>query len=221
MDHKLAVTQQSVEKYTLNELSPDERRDFEEHMFDCPICSDLVRQNFTVAENLKEVLLENRQLGVASERQRSGWFNWRVAWLAPTFAGIAAICGISYQSLRTAPGAMAQILPQKEVPRVDLLQPAARGAGSVPVVHINRKTSDFVLPLNVDTLPACPLSGELDDAKNRKLTTVSGKLADPELPLRIQVAAKRFPAGRYQVILRCDSDLKSAVAFPFAIAAAN
>ena len=39
MDHSEAVEQMLAERYLLNELPPEMRDAFEEHMFDCPECA--------------------------------------------------------------------------------------------------------------------------------------------------------------------------------------
>ena len=39
MDHEAAVQQMVVEQYLLDELAPELRDEFEEHLFDCAECS--------------------------------------------------------------------------------------------------------------------------------------------------------------------------------------
>ena len=39
MNHSEAVEQMTSERYLLNELAPDARDAFEEHVFDCPECA--------------------------------------------------------------------------------------------------------------------------------------------------------------------------------------
>jgi hypothetical protein len=199
MDHKLAETRQSVEKYTLNELSPDERDQFEEHMFDCPICSDLVRQNFTVVENLKQVLLES------PIAQRASWRDWlRVPSLVPTFAALALACVVGYQNAGTE---MTQVLPQ-----IAALKATSRGA--VPVVPVNSKSRFFVLPVNAGQLPAGPFQCELDNAGAQ---AASGeKLADVAL-VQIQFPTRSLTAGRHTLVLRSHSQPSSPITYTFEV----
>jgi hypothetical protein len=58
MDHETAVQLQAAERYVLDEFSPKERVDFEEHFFGCPGCADEVRSATILAANTKVVLKE-------------------------------------------------------------------------------------------------------------------------------------------------------------------
>ncbi len=58
MDHETAVQLQAAERYVLDEFSPKERADFEEHFFGCPGCADEVRSATILAANTKVVLKE-------------------------------------------------------------------------------------------------------------------------------------------------------------------
>lgn len=58
MDHETAVQLQAAERYVLEEFSPEERADFEEHFFGCPGCADEVRSATLLAANTKVVLKE-------------------------------------------------------------------------------------------------------------------------------------------------------------------
>ena len=51
MDHETAVQLQAAERYVLEEFSPKERADFEEHFFGCPGCADEVRSATILAAN--------------------------------------------------------------------------------------------------------------------------------------------------------------------------
>jgi hypothetical protein len=58
MDHETAVQLQAAERYVLEEFSPKERADFEEHFFGCPGCADEVRSATILAANTRVVLKE-------------------------------------------------------------------------------------------------------------------------------------------------------------------
>jgi len=194
MDHKLAETSQSVEKYTLNELSEDERTQFEEHMFDCPICSDLVRQNFTVTENLKQVLREE------PVQQRVSWRDWfRVPSLVPAFAALALAGIVGYQNF--GPSELAQVLPQMAA-----LKPAARG--TVPVVPAGAR----LLPVNADQLPIGPFEFELDNSDVRGRGQKTG--ADAQIQI---LFSKSLPAGRHTLKLVSDAEKADPITYTFEV----
>jgi hypothetical protein len=194
MDHKLAEASQSVEKYTLNELSEDERAQFEEHMFDCPICSDLVRQNFTVTENLKQVLREGPAV------QRAAWRDWfRVPSLVPTFAALALACVIGYQDFGGSDSA--QVLPQ-----VAALKPASRG--TVPVIPAGAR----LLPVNADQLPVGAFEFELDHSAVRG----HGQKTEADAPIQI-LFPKPLSSGHHSLKLISDADKADSITYTFEV----
>jgi anti-sigma factor RsiW len=204
MDHKLAETQQSVERYMLNELSPEERAEFEDHMFDCPSCSERVRQDFTVMENLKEVL---REEPVA---QRAGWLEWlRVPSLVPTFAALALACVVGYQNFGGA-GEMAVVLPQ-----VAVLKATSRGDNASVAVQVGSKAASFELAVPIDS--AGPFECEFQNAAGAKVMTLKSGSENPDLDLTFQLPTKRFPAGRYQLILHSASNPADSIAYTFEV----
>lgn len=56
MDHNEAVRQKATERYLLDELDPDVRDQFEEHLFDCRDCALDVRAAAMLVEQSKVVL---------------------------------------------------------------------------------------------------------------------------------------------------------------------
>jgi len=194
MDHNLAETSHSVEKYTLNELSEDERTQFEEHMFDCPICSDLVRQNFTVTENLKQVLRE------APAEQRVSWRSWfQIPSLVPAFAALALACVVGYQNI--GPSETAQVLPQMAA-----LKAASRG--TIPAIPAGAR----LLPVNADQLPIGPFEFQLDNS------AVRGQGQKTEADAQIQILfSKSLPAGRHTLKLVSDADKADPITYTFEV----
>ena len=59
VNHQTAVDRNLAERYLLGELDTAEAAEFEEHFFDCPACSEDVRQANRMVANLKAVLREN------------------------------------------------------------------------------------------------------------------------------------------------------------------
>ena len=58
-DHEQAMKVHAAERYVLDELSPEERDDFEEHYFMCVKCAEEVRIAAAFADNAKSVFRED------------------------------------------------------------------------------------------------------------------------------------------------------------------
>jgi hypothetical protein len=109
MDHNEAVRQKATERYLLDELDPEVRDQFEEHLFDCQECALDVRAAAMFVEQTKVVLAEPAATSplpvsapVAAER---GWFAWfRPAFAVPVLALLLAVIG--YQNFVTYPHLM-------------------------------------------------------------------------------------------------------------------
>src|SRR5438093_13705827 len=91
MDHEEAIKLRAAERYILQELSPDERDDFEEHYFMCVECADEVRSVFALAHNAKSVFAGQAQAATPrpvalQERPSNWWIRLRPAVAAPEAA---------------------------------------------------------------------------------------------------------------------------------------
>ena len=87
MNHDVVVRQKMTERYLLDELNPQQRDEFEEHLFDCPECAIDVRAGATFVEQSKAILAENApetspvHVPLAAPL-KAGW----LPWLRPAFA---------------------------------------------------------------------------------------------------------------------------------------
>jgi hypothetical protein len=84
MDHETAVQLQAAERYVLDEFSPEERADFEEHFFGCARCADEVRSATILAANtkvvLKETTLAEENARKAAAERANRWNRLRLFW---------------------------------------------------------------------------------------------------------------------------------------------
>lgn len=104
MDHEDAVRLKATERYVLNELDPDQRDQFEEHLFDCRECALDVRAAAMFVDQSKNVLLEASEPVViqASTPVHKDWFSWlRPAFVVPVLAALLVVIG--YQNLVALP----------------------------------------------------------------------------------------------------------------------
>jgi hypothetical protein len=109
MDHEEAVRQKATERYLLDELDPEVRDQFEEHLFDCQDCALDLRAGAMFVEQTKVILAESpavlaRVPVIAAAKP--GWLAWlRPAFAVPVFALLLAVIG--YQNLVTYPSLVA------------------------------------------------------------------------------------------------------------------
>lgn len=110
MNHEQAIQELTTERYLLDELSPEQREAFEEHMFDCAECAFDVRAGNVFLTEAKEQLPQIAAQKPAAEtprnqpvREKKSW--WRVfampALAAPAFAALLAV--IAFQNFSTIP----------------------------------------------------------------------------------------------------------------------
>lgn len=104
MDHDEAVRTNATERYLLEELDPDLRDQFEEHLFDCQECALDVRAAAMFVEQSKAILAEREEAALVrvAVPKSSGWFAWlRPALAVPVLALLLAIVG--YQNFVMVP----------------------------------------------------------------------------------------------------------------------
>lgn len=105
MDHSEALQQMAAERYLLNELTPDARDAFEEHLFDCPECALDLRAGVAFVNEAKAQLPALTQ--TLPVRQPKVKREWWLGWMQPTFAMpafAALLLVIGYQNMVTFPG---------------------------------------------------------------------------------------------------------------------
>jgi anti-sigma factor RsiW len=107
MEHVDAVQQMAVERYLLDELTPELRDEFEAHAFDCAECSLDLRAGAAFVEEAKLQLptLASSAPAAAPSRapRRMDWLAWlRPAYALPAFAALLVVIG--YQNIATIPG---------------------------------------------------------------------------------------------------------------------
>lgn len=112
MNHTEALRLQAAEKYLLNEFTPAQRDEYEEHYFDCHECAEDLKATAVFLESVRQLLrgiLEPepqmaRQLArtAAPARTNRGFFAWlRPAFIIPSFAALLIFIG--YQNGVTIP----------------------------------------------------------------------------------------------------------------------
>ena len=196
MTHKLAQQTNLVEKYLIDDLLADERAEFEEHLFDCPVCAAQVKQDAIIIDNLKQVLLEERPQVV---EKRAGWKQWfQPFMLVPTFAALGFAALAAYQNFVYIPG-----LLRPQVLETEVIASAERG-NQQPVVVIPPGAPFFNVNFEVDSPQAyasyiCEFQA---DGKSTVLTLDSGPRQTASFTLSLLLPSNKFPPGGYTMILR-------------------
>jgi len=110
MDHSEAIQQMTAERYLLDELTPEERDAFEQHVFDCPECAlDLRAGSVFITEakaQLPEIALQSSAPSAAAHTRPAAKKNRWSLWLQPAFAVPAfavMLAVIAYQNVSTIP----------------------------------------------------------------------------------------------------------------------
>lgn len=196
MEHRVAKETNAVERYLLDEFTPEERSEFEEHLFDCTICGEQVRDGAIAIANVKEVMREEQRLSEAS-RQRGrnqGWGAWfRMPALIPSMAALALAAVAGYQSLVRIPA-----LEQAQA-YSNLLTIAPQARGQEKPVETDAERPMFVLTFDVDAAPQGAYTCEFRGPGGAAKLSVACKVASGSLD--IVLPTKKFPTGVYTMSL--------------------
>ncbi len=133
MNHDEALQQKATERYLLDELDPEIKDQFEEHLFDCQDCALDVRAGATFVEQSKIALTQTRITPPARVPvpAKTNWLPWfRPALAVPVLAVLLAVVG--YQNLVTYPHLTAA-LSQPQVGPYASINVSTRGSVKTPV----------------------------------------------------------------------------------------
>ncbi len=203
MEHDEAVGSQAAERYAAHELSPAERKAFEEHCFACPQCAEEVRFQMTFMANLRAVLLEQRMEAQAAPAPR--WAGWarRLAWLRPTpalgfsfAANLALAAGLGYVLLT---GGRGPAVPQFTQPH--FAPGPSHGAEDVHAL-LPGQTS-YLVRFPAPSAASQSYSYEILDAAGKRES--SGSLTAPATEdgyLYFEAPVLRLPAGVHTLVVR-------------------
>jgi hypothetical protein len=134
MNHVEAVKTLAIERYLLEEMTPEERESFEEHFFSCAECGEDARHAATMRDGVRSGLAgEGTGVG-AGERGRvlplrSAAAGWRSSVALPWAAAALLAIGLGYQTVE------GPLLARHQADSIALtpstLRPASRGQEAV------------------------------------------------------------------------------------------
>lgn len=179
MDHSEAVDQMATERYLLDELTPELREAFEEHVFDCPECALDLRATAAFVNEIKvqlpELTMESAKESAAvkpnpvvEKRERFSW--WKPIFANPMIAGPAfavLLLVVGYQNLVTYPALRAEVSEPRIVQMIPL-RAATRGGALKAIDASHKRDLGFVIDLPQDTVyPSYAV--ELYDAQGKSV----------------------------------------------------
>jgi len=176
MDHNEAVEQMATERYLLDELSPELREAFEEHLFDCKECTLDLLAGAAFVDGAKAQLPEIAVPVAASPSRgtvqhtakRRSWPSWwQPAFAMPAFACLLALIG--YQNLKTIPTLRSQ-MSEPRLLHSTSIHAGTRGAASAAVAADRRQGAVLLIELPQDSTYTSFVF-DLYDPQNKRVWT--------------------------------------------------
>jgi len=205
MNHSEALEQLAVERYLLDELTPDAREAFEEHVFDCQECALDLRAGTLFVDEVKSQLpgIPERSVvaGRAPKVKAGSWLSWmRPSFVVPAFAALLGV--VVFQNVVTFP-ALRQAANQPRLAPLTELRPATRGTEhqklSVDREHGAALSVD--LPVDQATSAATSYSIELRDGQGSTVwgtkTSAEGREGQDDQKLSLFIPGKGLKSGTY------------------------
>lgn len=172
----------ATERYLLDELTPELREAFEEHMFECEECATDVRAASLFLTEAKAQLPEVIAAAEAPQRvfampeKKPWWTFWRMpAFAVPVFATLLGV--VAYQNLATIP----ELRTAATAPRLLPWSSFRAGTrGSEPaVVRADRKQGAMVV-IDLPQRPAIAAYGfDLSDPQGKHVWSDTRKASGP------------------------------------------
>lgn len=207
MTHIEAVELKAVERYLLDELTPEDREAFEEHFFDCRECAFDLRAAAAFIDEAKVQLpafVPAKAAAVAKPAEKNpksiDWFAWlRPAFAMPAFALLLGV--IAYQNISVIPG----LRSAAEAPRVLSWQSIHLEARSAPTPVEADHAQGVDLMVDLPQQGVYPAySFEIYNAQGASVwkspSTTPAETGNGTASLYLP--AERFPAGTYSLAIR-------------------
>lgn len=204
MRHQHATDTLAAERYLLDEMTEQERYEFEAHYFECVECAEIVRAGAAMAAGARAGRISQvapitpirpvtpvTPVAPAAERQS------RLFTFVPLAAAAALALVAGYQALVTIPGLRARMSPRAVHPVA--LAPASRG--EAPVIPITTAREGITLMVDVSA-GAGPLSFQLDGPADTSRLSSTAEAPAAGLPLIIWLPPNYLTAGEYQLAVR-------------------
>jgi hypothetical protein len=201
MDHTEATRLMATDQYLLDELAPEVRDEFEEHLFGCPECALDLRSGAAFVQQVKIVLpeFEGHPAAVPAPRRQSRPFGW----MLPTFSMATALLLIvlGYQNFVTNPKLQREVA-LANVPQVlpSVLLVSARDT-TVPEITAQHN-GDALIFLDIPAEHIFPsYVAELHDPEGKLLWSLPIAGAAAKDTVSIQIPSSPSGSGLYTLVL--------------------
>jgi hypothetical protein len=201
MDHEQAAAIKAAERYVLDELSPAERDEFEDHYFCCQACAEQLRETAAFADNAAAVFRSRGAAEFARAREPF-WAAWlrRPQWAfaaALAFLILAAAELIYIRGLRVQLAAV--LAPQAVLSNT--LQPVTRSEGNR--IAVPQGSAFFEVAIDVDPeAQATAYTYEIRTAAGELVARGPAAAPPPGAPINLLLPAGLFRAGSYALTLK-------------------
>lgn len=204
MNHSEVVEQMFAERYLLDELTPEARETFEEHLFDCPQCALDLRVGTAFVNEAKiqlPGLTEPSAATISTSKSKSKpgfWLFWmRPAFAAPAFAALLAV--IAFQNVVMFP-ALREAATQPRLVPSNHLRPATRGSSHLSLTADRVQGVALQVDLPTETA-ATSYAIDLRDTQGNLIWTAtmaaSGHESDGDQQLSLFIPGARLRSGTY------------------------
>ena len=195
MNHTEAEESQAVERYTLDEMLMEERDAFEEHYFDCSVCSDGVRDGARMMAAGRRVARETAATATNVVTMPSRWKAWIPA------AAAAVLLMVNGAMLFVQRGEPVPMRPSLGVAHEHSIAAGPSRSGEEQIV-IER--TDAVLAIDIEppetpdqAFPSYEILIRSSDGKTKLSQVVSAEQAKST----VRMLPSSLPAGSYDLVI--------------------
>jgi hypothetical protein len=209
MDHDEAVRLQAAEKYLLGQLPKEQHAAYEEHYFDCSVCTEEIKATAAFMEGARQVAREQSLQTIDAKRltpatpSNGGWF----AWLKPAFAipvMAALLLFIGYQngvtipnlkqgSSRTAIGEVTKSFP--------IMHLDSRGTEALPVKFSVGPQQGFDIDVDITGDSPAGFTCQIQDEAGDVLIPFHVSEEDAKKTVRYHILGGSLRPGKYKLVV--------------------
>jgi Putative zinc-finger len=189
MTHDEAINDEATERYVLEEMTDEERDAFEEHYFDCAVCTEDVKAAISIRDGLAAERVDYQPAVVPFQPRRRAL----PAWLASAASVAIAVVSMYAGVVRPDRLQLARARAEADAPRIGVqyVLQKARGPEDTVAAGDHRQTISLDVDLEVDDKSPRYTFRVIDAAGKQVLEAgVDGEVA------RSKVVTLDVPAGK-------------------------